>query len=114
MTKGTALSPYDPLMYFSNIVAGMAYLANEQYDQAVEYAYLSLRENRSYTAAHRLLIMGLVLAGRREEAHSAAHRLIILEPGITVETFRNRYPGASNPRTNLYCDALAEAGVPRC
>jgi TolB-like protein len=111
--KGTALSPYDPLMYFSNIIAGMAYLTNAQYDRAIEYAYLSLRENRSYAAAHRLLVIGLVLAGRLKEAHSAAHRLITLEPGITVEKFRNRYPGVGDPRAALYCDALAEAGVPR-
>jgi TolB-like protein len=111
--RGTALSPYDPLMYFSHIIAGMAYLTDAQYERAIEYAYLSLRENRRYTAAHRLLVIGLTLAGRAQEGRSAAHRLIAVEPGITVEKFRVRYPGAGNPHADLYCDALAEAGVPR-
>jgi TolB-like protein len=111
--RGTALSPYDPLMYFSHIVAGMAYLTDAQYERAVDCAYLSLRENTRYTAAHRLLVMALMLAGRPEEARAAADRLLVLEPGVTVEKFKARYPGARRLRTDLYCEALAQAGVPR-
>jgi tetratricopeptide (TPR) repeat protein len=111
--RGTALSPFDPLLYFSHIIAGMAYLTDAQYERAIEYAHLSLREHSRYTAAHRLLVIGLMLAGRPDAARSAAHRLITIEPAITVEKFLNRYPGARNPRAALYAEALAEAGVAR-
>jgi hypothetical protein len=54
-----------------------------------------------------------MLAGRPDEARSAGHRLIAAEPSMTIERFRARYPGAGNPHADLYCEALAEAGVPR-
>jgi adenylate cyclase len=90
----------------------MAYLADGQYERAIECALRSLRENRTYTAAYRLLVMALVLAGREREAHASARRLLDLEPGLTVRGFRRRYPGSASPHADLLCDALAKAGIP--
>ena len=39
-----------------------------QYERAIECALRSVRENRTYTAAHRLLVIALVLVGRENEA----------------------------------------------
>jgi TolB-like protein len=111
-TKGKALSPFDPLSYFFNTINGMAYLIDGEYERAIECGYLTLQENRRYTAGHRLLVLGLMLAGRSDEGRTAGRRLLAAEPGITVESFRARYPGAGKPHTELYCKALAEAGVP--
>jgi len=113
ITRGAALSPYDPLMYFSTSVAGMAYLADGQYERAVEYAYLSLRESKNYAAGHRHLVIALMLAGRADEARSAVQRLLAVEPNVTVERFRSRFPGRDSPQAQLYCEALRDAGVPR-
>ena len=112
INKAMALSPYDPLMYAYSGIAGMAYLAGGQYERAIECALRSLRENRTYTHAYRLLVMALVLAGREEEARVPARRLLELEPGLTVASFRRRYPGSASPQADLFCDALASAGVP--
>jgi TolB-like protein/DNA-binding SARP family transcriptional activator len=111
INKAMALSPYDPLMYAYSVIAGMAYLADNQYERAIECALRSLRENRTYTSACRLLVIALVLAGREEEARAAARRLLALEPGLTVAGFRRRYPGSASPHADLYCDALGRAGV---
>jgi tetratricopeptide (TPR) repeat protein len=111
--KAMALSPYDPLMYAYSGIAGMAYLADGKYERAIECALRSLRENRTYTHAYRLLVMALVLAGREEEAQASARRLLELEPGLTVAGFRRRYPGSASPHADLFCDALARAGIPR-
>jgi hypothetical protein len=70
-----------------------------------------LRENRTYTHAYRLLVMALMLAGREEEARASARRLLALEPGLTVAGFRRRYPGSASPQADLFCDALARAGL---
>jgi hypothetical protein len=35
-----------------------------------------------------------------------------LEPGLTVAGFRRRYPGSDSPHADLFCDALARAGIP--
>ncbi|HEU0157626.1 MAG TPA: BTAD domain-containing putative transcriptional regulator [Stellaceae bacterium] len=112
INRAMALSPYDPLMYAYNAYAGMAYLVDGQHDRAVECALRSLRENRTYTAAHRLLVVALVLAGREHEGRSAARRLLELEPGLTVTGFRRRYPGNASPHADLFCDALTIAGIP--
>jgi len=112
INKAMALSPYDPLMYAYSIIAGMAYLADRQYERAIECALRSLRENRTYTSAYRLLVIALVLAGRGNEAQASARRLLELEPGLTVESFRRRYPGSASPHADLFCDALARAGIP--
>jgi len=112
INKAMALSPYDPLMYAYNAYASIAYLVDGQYERAIECALRSLRENRSYTAAHRLLVIALVLAGRENDAQASARRLLELEPGLTVAGFRRRYPGSASPHADLFCEALARAGVP--
>ena len=112
INKAIALSPYDPLMYAYSIIAGMAYLADAQYERAVECALRSIRENKTYTSAHRLLIIASVLAGRNAEVQSQVNRLLKLEPTLTVERFRSRYPGSASRQADLYCDALARAGIP--
>jgi TolB-like protein/DNA-binding SARP family transcriptional activator len=112
INKAMALSPYDPLMYAYNGYASIAYLVDGQYERAMECALRSLRENRTYTGAHRLLVIALVLTGRENEAQASARRLLELEPGLTVEGFRLRYPGSASPHTEIFCDALASAGIP--
>jgi adenylate cyclase len=112
INKAMALSPYDPLMYAYYSVAAMAYLADGQYDRAIEFALQSLRENRTYTGAHRQLVMALVLAGRENEVRTPARQLLELEPGLTVTGFRRRYPGSSSLHADRLCEALARAGVP--
>jgi len=112
INKAMALSPYDPLMYAYSGIATMAYLVDGQYERAIECALRSLRENRTYTSSYRQLTMALVLAGREDEARAPARRLLELEPGLTVASFRRRYPGSASPQADLFCNALAKAGVP--
>ena len=112
INKAIALSPYDPLMYAYNAYASISYLVDGQYERAIECSLRSLRENRTYTAAYRQLVIALVLAGRENEARASARRLLELEPGLTVAGFRRRYPGSASPHANIFCDALARAGIP--
>jgi TolB-like protein/Tfp pilus assembly protein PilF len=112
INRAIALSPYDPLMYAYSSFAGIAYLADGQYDRAIEYLLRSLRENNTYTACYRLLVIASQLAGKTEQARRTVHHLLQLEPGLTVAKFRDRYPGSAAPQAELYCDALARAGLP--
>jgi len=107
-----ALSPYDPLAYAYSGGASLAYLADGQYGRSIEFALRCIRENPGYTSAYKLLITALVLAGRKSEALSPVHQLLQLEPGFTVEQHRRRFPGSGTPFGELYCGALATAGVP--
>ena len=106
------LSPYDPNMYAFTSHAGSAYAAAGEYDQAIEYLRRSLRENRMFTATHKLLTISLALSGRVPEAQTAASELLSLEPSLTVGSFRNQYPGSKAPYAADFCNALVLAGVP--
>ena len=107
------LSPLDPHMYVFTSLAGTAHAAAGQYDKAIELCRRSLRENRMYSSTHRILAIALALSGRIDEAHRAAGDLLALEPTLTVSGFRQRYPGSASAHAELFCEALARAGVPR-
>jgi len=112
INRARALSPYDPLMYAYNSVAGMAYLADGQFERAVEFGLRSIGENRTYTSSYRLLVLACMLAGRECEAGAHLCQLLKLEPDLTIERYRRRFPGSATPTGQLYCDTLARAGVP--
>lgn len=112
INRAMALTPYDPLMYAYSGIAGMAYLVDGQYERAIEFGLRCMQENRTYTHAYRLLAIASMLAGREGDARGAVRGLLDLEPGLTVERFRRRYPGSASAHAELFCDALGRAGVP--
>jgi adenylate cyclase len=112
VNRAMALSPYDPLVCAFSGGASMAYLADGQYDRAIEFALRCVRENRGYTAAYKLLILGLSLAGRETEARSPLQHLLFLEPAFTVRRYRARFPGRDGPLADPFCNALLRAGTP--
>ena len=107
-----ALAPFDPLAFAYSGVASMAYLADRQYERAVEFALRCKRDNPGYTHAYRALIFALVIAGREKEARTPANQLLQLEPNFTVRRFRQQSPVAAGPLGAVYCDALVRAGIP--
>jgi TolB-like protein len=112
VNRAMALAPYDPLICAYSGIASMAYLADRQYDRAIEFALRCKRENPRYTTAYKALIFALVMAGRESEAQAPANQLLRLEPSFTVQRFRNQSPAIAGPLGETYCDALARAGVP--
>lgn len=112
IVRAMALSPFDPLMCAYSAGACLAYLADGQYDRSIEYGMRSIRENRSYTAAYKLLVPALVFAGREAEARGPANQLLMLEPGLTVAQFKRRFPGGGSEIGDRCCEGLAIAGVP--
>jgi adenylate cyclase len=107
-----ALSPFDPLMYAYSMIAAIAHLVDGRGERAVEFARRSIRENPTYTSAHRLLVMALMMTSRRAEGREAAQELLRLEPALTVERFQQRYPGSASKHVERFCAALTEAGIP--
>jgi TolB-like protein/DNA-binding SARP family transcriptional activator len=110
--RAIALSPYDPLASAFSGGASLAYMAAGEYERAIEYATRCIHENRGYSAAYKLLIASLVMAGRVNETPAPVHQLLSLEPDFTVAEHRRRFPGSAMPFGELYCYALARAGVP--
>jgi TolB-like protein/DNA-binding SARP family transcriptional activator len=110
--RALTLSPYDPLSYAYSGIAAVAYLADRQYARAIEFALRCMHEHCTYTTAHKMLIVSLVLAGRAAEARAPLRQLLLLEPQFTVQQYRCRSPHCAGPLGELYCEALTQAGVP--
>jgi tetratricopeptide (TPR) repeat protein len=109
--QAIALSPFDPLMCAYSAVAGMAYLADAQYDRALECGLRSMGENRRYSAAYKLIILALTLSDRKEAALPYLDQLFAIEPGFSVERYRQIFPGSNTSTGRLYCDAFTKVGV---
>jgi TolB-like protein/class 3 adenylate cyclase/Tfp pilus assembly protein PilF len=111
--RAIALSPFDPHMYNFAAIACGAHAVAGNYDSAIDWGRRSIRENRLFSAAHKLLTISLALAGRTEDARAAAAELLALEPALTVGEFRTRHPGSVGPHIDRFCEGLSMAGVPR-
>jgi tetratricopeptide (TPR) repeat protein len=112
INRAMALSPYDPLMCAYSGSASLAYLAAGQYERSIEFALRSIRENRAYSSAYKVLVPALVLGGHEIEAQSRANQLLRLEPGFTVAQFKRRSPGSTREIGRVLAEALASAGIP--
>lgn len=106
------LSPLDPLKYYYDSLSATAFLVAGSLDTAIGLARQSLRLNRSHTSTHRTLAIAQVLDGRMDEARATVQELLQMDPGFTVGTFRERYPGRESRHATAFCDALSAAGVP--
>lgn len=111
--RALELSPLDPHKYYFNSIAGTAHAVAGKYEEAIALCQSSLRENRMFVSAQRVLTISLALAGRLEEAKRAKEELMKLEPNLTVSGWRRRYPGSASEHAERFCEALAMAGIPR-
>jgi TolB-like protein len=112
VNRAIALSPFDPLMYAYSMIGSIAYIVDGQYERGLEFALRSVAENGTYTSARRIMVIALMSCGREADAKQAACELLRLEPGLTVDGFRRRYPGAGSDHAERFCQALAAAGIP--
>jgi adenylate cyclase len=106
------LSPLDPIRYFFESLSATASLAGGHWSRSIELARSSLRLNRSHASTWRTLVFALDAAGQPEEARKAAAGLLGVEPRLTVEKFRARFPGRDGPLAQPWAEALQRAGVP--
>lgn len=111
--RATALSPFDPMVCAYSGGAAMAYLADGQYAKAAELAARCIRDNRTYTTGHKLLVIALSLDNRVEKACAAVPPLMALDPKFCVERYLARFPGSSGPLADPFREALLRAGAPQ-
>lgn len=107
-----SLSPLDPMKYFFDSLASTAVLADGQWQRATELARRSIRANRTHASTWRTLAYALVMQDKVDEARAAVGQLLAIEPGYTVRSFRERFPGSEGPMAEPWAKALAIAGLP--
>ncbi len=113
LQRAIRLSPLDPLGgYFSGGLS-LALLASGRYEEALEWAVLSLHEFPEYAPAIRSKAVACVQLGRIDEARNEVRRLVDLHPGTTIAKWQAtvvRY--LPPPVLAVYVDSLRQAGMP--
>jgi adenylate cyclase len=112
--KAVQLSPLDPTRYFYDALSASAAIAACEYEAAILLAKRSLRANRTHTSTYRALVIAQVMSGDIESAQASAKELMRLDPNLTVEKFKENYPGRSqSPEyAEKLAHALAVGGIP--
>lgn len=110
--RARALSPVDPRSHFFDGLSATAYLADGQFEKAIDTANRSLRINPRHVSAHRARIIALQMSGRHSEAKVAVDELLRRDPTLTVENYVARHAAARTPLGRDWAKAMGEAGVP--
>lgn len=106
------LSPFDPDRYFYDSLAATAYLADQNYEQALQLAVRSLRANKTHTSTLRAKGIAQWQLGHHEAARKTGRELMRLEPALTIERWRRRSPSSMFSIGKEWAEILHNIGVP--
>jgi len=106
------LTPFDPYLSSFAFFYAIAYLFNEDYERAAMVSRGSVETFPGFVNGYKPLVAALGHLGRSEEAKPYVTRLLTLEPGFTVERFREVYPIKKAGDRKRYMEGLRLAGVP--
>jgi TolB-like protein/class 3 adenylate cyclase len=101
------LSPRDSFAWLWLHFAGAAKMTLGANEQAVELFRRSIEINRTNPLTHFFLAATLSNLGKLEEAQSEAKTGLALDPGFSVQRFRN-----GNENATALLDGMRKAGVP--
>ena len=79
MDRAIRLSPHDPALFFWYGMKSWAYLALQQYDQAIEWTHRSVAINPNYALWYGVIATAFALTGHEAEARDAWRRQRDLE-----------------------------------
>lgn len=110
--RALRLSPYDPMIFNWHVGLGSAYTMANEFDRAIEFFELALKERPKAVWMYRRLVPALWMAGRREDAKEGVRRLLLAYPDLTAEKVRRALP--FTPEHNAWnCELLVKAGMPK-
>src|SRR5262245_40936724 len=111
--RGMRLSPLDPLSYYFSGGLALAAFAAGRYEETIEWADRSLREEGTFLVALRVKLAACGLLERYEEGNRAVTRLLELHPGLTVAGLKVYLSRMLQPEVvALYVEGLRKAGLP--
>jgi adenylate cyclase len=104
------LSPLDRLRRGFTAGIAIAHLAARRYEEALDWAEQTLREEPGYTSALRTKVVACAHLDRIEEAREALREWIGAQPGLTIAKFKMR---VFLPEIMaMYVAGLRKAGLP--
>jgi TolB-like protein/class 3 adenylate cyclase len=111
-TKAMRLSPLDPTL--SNTLSAIAHAQFHagRYEDAIEWAERSLREQSDDVPAARIYAAANAYAGKTAEALVAMQRVRELAPALRLSNLHETLGPYPPDRYERYADALRKAGLP--
>ena len=106
------LSPLDPFGYFYDSLRATTYLADDQFDRALQLAEKSYQKNKRHASTLRVKIAALHALDRPSEARAVATELMRHQPDFTVSGYLRTHPAADYPIGRQMAKAMIEAGIP--
>jgi adenylate cyclase len=106
--RAIRMSPVDPLLHFTFVGMGMAFVELRRFDEAIAAGKKAQRQNPSFALAYRCLASAFAHLGRDAEAREAVARLLELDPAFTISGWIAR-GGQSNAK--LQIEGLRKAGL---
>lgn len=105
------LSPIDPFLYYYDSLASTAYIAADQFEEALKHAEQSLAVNNRHLSTHRARITALHFLDRPEEAKSAAQELLRYWPEYDLSKYRSNHPVSQHKLGQRALTAMSAAGI---
>jgi TolB-like protein/regulator of sirC expression with transglutaminase-like and TPR domain len=109
--RAMRLSPLDVSMWVAHGVLAVAHMQLKNYEQASSWGRKAIRLHRDNLPSHHVLVASLAHLGRQEEAEEALSELLDLEPGLTIESLKKRYPIADYKNLEGFIGGLKKAGL---
>ncbi len=109
--RAMRLSPLDVSMWVAYGVLAVAHMQLKNYEQASSWGRKAIRLHRDNLPSHHVLVASLAHLGRQEEAEEALSELLDLEPGLTIEGLKKRYPIADYKNLEGFIGGLKKAGL---
>jgi adenylate cyclase len=113
LERAMRLSPLDPLGYQFAWGLGLAAFEEGQYEEAIQWADLSLREEPTALPALRVKVAASSLLNKPAEAQQALRRMLELHSGLTVANYTAYALRFMAPEVvAAVADGLRQAGLP--
>jgi adenylate cyclase len=111
LEKAMRLSPRDLLMWSFFYGVATAHFAAMRYEEAVDWAKRSIRENSRWTPSWSILAASYAHLGRTDEARRAVDELLRLNPESSLTDARMRSGPLDSDYHQRYLDGLRKAGL---
>lgn len=105
------LSPIDPFGYYYDSLASTAYIAAEDFENALARAEMSLAVNDRHLSTMRTRTTALHFLGRHEEARVSAQELTRRHPTFCIEEYKRNHPSADHHAGKRVIEALIASGI---
>lgn len=105
------LSPIDPFGYYYDSLASTAYIAAEDFENALMRAEMSLAVNDRHLSTMRTRTTALHFLGRHEEARASAQELMRRHPSFNIDEYKRNHPSADRRAGMRVIEALTASGI---